>query len=84
MLYLDCRNRVIAFEETFSGTVDGTTVHPRADAHGVNPLTSQPRFSNSVRVRWKIVGQAGTISADETRDQVKTLVASIRNGSNDC
>ena len=29
MLYLDCRNRVIAFEETFSGTVDGTTVHPR-------------------------------------------------------
>lgn len=23
MLYLDCRHRVIAFEETFSGTVDG-------------------------------------------------------------
>ena len=55
-----------------------------ADAHGVSPLTSQPRFSNSTRARWKIVGQAGTtISADETRDQVKTLVASIRNGSND-
>lgn len=29
MLYMDCRNRVIAFEETFSGTVDGTSVHPR-------------------------------------------------------
>ena len=29
MLYMDSRNRIIAFEETFSGTVDGTTVHPR-------------------------------------------------------
>lgn len=29
MLYLDCRHRVIAFEETFFGTVDGTSVHPR-------------------------------------------------------
>ena len=29
MLYMDVRNRVIAFEETFFGTVDGTSVHPR-------------------------------------------------------
>ena len=29
MLYMDSRNRIIAFEETFSGTVDGTSVHPR-------------------------------------------------------
>ncbi len=29
MLYMDSRHRIIAFEETFSGTVDGTTVHPR-------------------------------------------------------
>ena len=29
MLYCDCRHRVIAFEETFFGTVDGTSVPPR-------------------------------------------------------
>ena len=28
-LYLDNRNRVIAFEELFRGTVDGASVHPR-------------------------------------------------------
>ena len=29
MLYLDCRHRVITFEEAFTGTIDGTSVHPR-------------------------------------------------------
>ena len=33
MLYMDVRNRVIAFEETFFGTVDGTSVHPRVVVH---------------------------------------------------
>jgi DNA repair protein RadC len=28
-LYLDNRNRVIAFEELFRGTIDGASVHPR-------------------------------------------------------
>mgnify|MGYP000362430202 CR=1 FL=1 len=28
-LFLDTRNRVIAFEELFYGTIDGATVHPR-------------------------------------------------------
>ncbi|HEX7965583.1 MAG TPA: DNA repair protein RadC [Gammaproteobacteria bacterium] len=28
-LYLDNRHRVIAFEELFRGTIDGTSVHPR-------------------------------------------------------
>lgn len=28
-LYLDARNRVIAFDELFRGTIDGTSVHPR-------------------------------------------------------
>ena len=28
-LYLDWRNRVIAFDELFRGTIDGATVHPR-------------------------------------------------------
>jgi DNA repair protein RadC len=28
-LYLDSRNRVIAFEELFRGTIDGASVHPR-------------------------------------------------------
>jgi len=28
-LYLDRRNRVIAFDELFRGTIDGATVHPR-------------------------------------------------------
>ena len=28
-LFLDTRNRVIAFEEMFYGTIDGATVHPR-------------------------------------------------------
>jgi DNA repair protein RadC len=28
-LFLDNRHRVIAFEELFSGTIDGTSVHPR-------------------------------------------------------
>ena len=28
-LYLDNRHRVIAFEELFHGTIDGTSVHPR-------------------------------------------------------
>lgn len=28
-LYLDTRNRVIAFEEVFHGTIDGASVHPR-------------------------------------------------------
>jgi len=29
VLYLDNRHRVIAFEELFRGTIDGTSVHPR-------------------------------------------------------
>ena len=29
ILWLDNRHRVIAFEELFKGTIDGTTVHPR-------------------------------------------------------
>jgi len=29
MLYLDNRNRVLAFEELFRGTVNGASVHPR-------------------------------------------------------
>jgi DNA repair protein RadC len=29
-LYLDNRNRVIACEELFRGTIDGASVHPRA------------------------------------------------------
>lgn len=29
VLYLDNRHRVIAFEELFRGTLDGTSVHPR-------------------------------------------------------
>ena len=28
-VFLDARNRVIAFEELFRGTIDGTSVHPR-------------------------------------------------------
>jgi DNA repair protein RadC len=28
-LHLDCRQRLIAFEELFRGTLDGTSVHPR-------------------------------------------------------
>ncbi len=28
-LFLDCRHRVIAFEELFRGTLDGASVHPR-------------------------------------------------------
>jgi DNA repair protein RadC len=28
-LFLDNRHRVISFEELFSGTIDGTNVHPR-------------------------------------------------------
>ena len=28
-VYLDNRNRVIAFEELFRGTIDGASVHPR-------------------------------------------------------
>ena len=27
--FLNCRNRVIAFEELFRGTIDGASVHPR-------------------------------------------------------
>ncbi len=30
---------------------------------------------------WKIVGQAGVISADEARDRARTLVASVRKGN---
>ena len=29
MIYLDNRHRVIACEELFTGTIDGTEVHPR-------------------------------------------------------
>jgi len=29
VVYLDIRDRVIAFEELFRGTLDGTSVHPR-------------------------------------------------------
>ncbi len=29
VLFLDTRHRVIAYEELFHGTIDGTTVHPR-------------------------------------------------------
>ena len=32
---------------------------------------------------WKIVGQAGAISADEARDRARTLLASIRKGNCD-
>ena len=28
-MFLDNRHRVIAFEELFTGTIDGTSVHPR-------------------------------------------------------
>jgi DNA repair protein RadC len=28
-LFLDCRHRVISYEELFRGTIDGTSVHPR-------------------------------------------------------
>ena len=33
MLYLDNRNRLMAFQEHFRGTVDGTSVHPRVVVH---------------------------------------------------
>lgn len=29
VLFLDCRNRLLAYEEMFMGTVDGAEVHPR-------------------------------------------------------
>ena len=38
-LFLDTRHRVIAYEELFRGTLDGSEVHPREVARAVEPRT---------------------------------------------
>jgi DNA repair protein RadC len=40
-LFLDTRHRVIAYEELFRGTLDGSEVHPREV--GAGPCSTTPR-----------------------------------------
>jgi DNA repair protein RadC len=42
VIYLDNRHRVIACEELFTGTIDGTKVHPRVVAQRALALNAAP------------------------------------------
>ena len=60
-LYLDNRNRVLAFEELFRGTVDGASVHPRE----VVSLVLEKRAAAVVMVHNHPSGVAESSRADE-------------------
>ena len=71
MLYLDNRNRVLAFEELFRGTVNGASVHPRVVVRRALELNAVSGIM--VHNHPSGVAEASTADKSMTRRLIATL-----------